>query len=89
MDAKAARTLDALHEALMRNNPDWDRPERRDDIHLFLARLVFCFFAEDTGVFKTKNIFTSTVESMSANDAPNTLRWSRKIGQVAKVYFTI
>ncbi|WP_374756424.1 class I SAM-dependent DNA methyltransferase [Dyadobacter flavalbus] len=35
----------------------------------FLARLIFCFFAEDTGIFKEDGLFTSTVQTMSAADA--------------------
>jgi hypothetical protein len=31
----------------------------------FLARLIFCFFAEDTGIFKGDNLFSDTVEQMS------------------------
>ena len=72
VDERAARKLSELYVALMKNNPDWDCPEKRDEIHLFLARIVFCFFAEDTGVFRKKNIFTDTVDSMSVKDTPNT-----------------
>jgi len=31
----------------------------------FFARLIFCFFAEDTGIFNGSNLFTNTVEQMS------------------------
>lgn len=37
-----------------------------------MARLVFCFFAEDTDIFQTEGIFTKTVEQMSDRDASNT-----------------
>ena len=38
----------------------------------FIARLIFCFFAEDTDIFRTADLFTSTIEKMSASDSSNT-----------------
>jgi hypothetical protein len=32
----------------------------------FMARLIFCFFAEDTDIFHGDGLFTATVEQMSA-----------------------
>jgi hypothetical protein len=37
-----------------------------------MARLIFCFFAEDTGIFAGKGRFTETVATMSARDSSNT-----------------
>jgi hypothetical protein len=34
----------------------------------FMARLIFCFFAEDTDIFLGEGLFTKTVEQMSARD---------------------
>jgi hypothetical protein len=38
----------------------------------FMARLIFCFFAEDTDIFSGSNVFTGTIEQMSARDSANT-----------------
>jgi hypothetical protein len=38
----------------------------------FMARLIFCFFAEDTGIFNSTGLFTATIEQMSARDSSNT-----------------
>ena len=38
----------------------------------FMARLIFCFFAEDTDIFNGTGLFTATIEQMSARDASNT-----------------
>ena len=38
----------------------------------FMARLIFCFFAEDTGIFNRPGLFTQTVEQMSDRDGSNT-----------------
>jgi hypothetical protein len=46
--------------------------ERRHDMNHFMARLIFCFFAEDTDIFIGKGKFTETVAQMSARDSSNT-----------------
>lgn len=38
----------------------------------FMARLIFCFFAEDTDIFMGKRLFTDTVAQMSEKDSSNT-----------------
>jgi hypothetical protein len=38
----------------------------------FMARLIFCFFAEDTDIFNGEALFTRTLEQMSDRDAGNT-----------------
>lgn len=38
----------------------------------FMARLVFCFFAERTDIFNGEGLFTHTVEQMSERDGSNT-----------------
>jgi len=42
------------------------------DMNHFMARLIFCFFAEDTDIFPGGSLFTSTIETMSARDSSNT-----------------
>lgn len=68
-DIKATGRLNKLYIELLRNNPDWAAPERRQDMNHFMARLIFCFFAEDTSIFDGDNLFTGTVQQMSAADA--------------------
>lgn len=70
-DIRATSRLNRLYVALLRDNPEWGTSDRRHDMNHFMARLIFCFFAEDTGIF-TNSLFTSTVEQMSAGDSSNT-----------------
>jgi len=44
-DIKATGRLNRLYVELLRNNPDWDGDQRREDLNHFFARLIFCFFA--------------------------------------------
>ena len=71
-DIKATGRMNRLYVELQKINPDWDTEERREELNHFFARLIFCFFAEDTGIFPQNDIFTSTVQKMSDPDASNT-----------------
>lgn len=71
-DIKATSRLNKLYIELLSHNPEWATAERRQDMNHFLACLIFCFFAEDTDIFEGESLFTSTVQTMSANDATDT-----------------
>ena len=71
-DIRATSRLNRLYVELLRDNPEWGKGERRHDMNNFMARLIFCFFAEDTGIFVGKGCFTETVATMSARDSSNT-----------------
>jgi hypothetical protein len=71
-DVKATGRLNKLYVQLLKENPDWASVERQHDMNHFMARLIFCFFAEDTDIFLTEGLFTKTVEQMSAGDASTT-----------------
>lgn len=71
-DIKATGRLNRLYLELLKDNPEWGTSERRHDMNKFMARLIFSFFAEDTGIFPEPRQFTSTVEQMSARDSSNT-----------------
>lgn len=71
-DIKATGRLNRLYIELLKDNPDWGKADRRSDMNHFMARLIFCFFAEDTEIFEKPDLFTSTIETMSAKDSSNT-----------------
>ena len=71
-DIKATSRLNRLYVELIKDNPDWGSDERREDINGFMARLIFCFFAEDTEIFGVNISFTETVRTMSERDSSNT-----------------
>ena len=72
IDVRATGRLNKLYVELLQENPDWARDERRPDMNHFMARLVFCFFAEDTDIFHGEGLFTKTIEQMSERDGANT-----------------
>lgn len=64
IDVKATGRLNKLYVELAKDNPDWAGEERRHELNQFMARLIFCFFAEDTGIFRDHQ-FTATITQMS------------------------
>ena len=72
IDVRATGRLNKLYVELLKENPDWAAPERRHDMNHFMARLVFCFFAEDTDIFHGEGLFTKTIQQMSDADGGNT-----------------
>ena len=71
-DIRATRLFNKLYLELLQDNPDWDTAARRADMNHFMARLIFCFYAEDTSIFHPSYPFTGTVEKMSERDSSNT-----------------
>jgi len=71
-DIRATSRMNRLYVELLKDNPEWGAAARRHDMNHFMARLIFCFFAERTDIFHGSGLFTETVERMSAKDSSNT-----------------
>lgn len=71
IDVRATGRLNKLYVELLKHNKDWASADRRHDMNHFMARLIFCFFAEDTGIFNGAGLFTQTVDQMSERDGSN------------------
>ncbi len=72
IDIKATARLNRLYVELLKDNEDWGTEARRHDMNQFMAQLIFCFYAEDTGIFHGEGLFTATVEQMSDSASGNT-----------------
>ena len=71
-DIRATSRLNRLYVELLKDNPDWGAEALREEMNHFMARLIFCFFAEDTDIFPGNGLFTDTVATMSDRDSSNT-----------------
>lgn len=71
VDVRATGRLNKLYVELLRENPEWAKADRRPDMNHFMARLIFCFFAEDTDIFPSDSLFTKTVDAMTERDGAN------------------
>lgn len=72
-DVKAAAKMARLYDEIVTHN----RIETADDAHrlnIFFSRLLFCFFAEDTGVFRAGS-FTNGIASLTGEDGSDTRRY--------------
>lgn len=65
-DVKAAEKMARLYDEIKKDNPD-NSPEFVHGLNVFLSRLLFCFFAEDTNIFKDKQ-FTGAIASHTQAD---------------------
>lgn len=71
-DVKAAERMGKLFDELLHANPGLlEQPHGRHALNLFFTRLLFCFFAEDTGIL-AQNQFTNAVGSHTLADGSDT-----------------
>lgn len=71
-DVKAAEKMGKLFDELASANPGLlDDPSNRHGLNVFFTRLLFCYFAEDTGIF-AENQFTNAVGSHTLDDGSDT-----------------
>lgn len=65
-DVKACEKMGKLYDVIRAQN-HYDK-EDLHDLNVFLTRLLFCFFAEDTGIFPVKGQLTNAIESLTHAD---------------------
>ncbi|HZK08231.1 MAG TPA: DNA methyltransferase [Bacteroidales bacterium] len=65
-DVKAAEKMAKLFDEIKKDNPN-DSPEFIHGLNVFLSRLLFCFFAEDTHIFEDSQ-FTNAIDSHTQTD---------------------
>lgn len=67
-DVRAAERMGKLFDELLVANPELlEQPHGRHGLNVFFTRLLFCFFAEDTGIFED-NQFTNAIGSHTQTD---------------------
>jgi type II restriction/modification system DNA methylase subunit YeeA len=67
-DVKAAYKMARIFDEIRRYNEiDYTDTQSIHALNVFMSRLLFCFFAEDTGIFPNK-IFTSTLNDFTLAD---------------------
>ena len=71
-DRNASYKMADLYDLLIEENPAiYNSKESIHNLNIFLSRLLFCFFAEDTEIFE-KSIFTNTLAQHTQNDGSDT-----------------
>ena len=65
-DVKAAKKMAKLHDEIRAYN-DFSSNDDLHELNLFMTRLLFCYFAEDTGIF-ADNLFTASIARYTQED---------------------
>ncbi len=79
-DIKAAERLGRLYDIILEDNPTAYDSDRHT-LNIFLSRLLFCFFAEDTDIFNNDQ-FTNAVASHTAQDGSDMQSYLQKLFKV-------
>ena len=79
-DVKASYKMGQLCDVLRRHN-DIDDDEKRHAFNVFLTRLLFCFYAEDTGIFK-ENQMVSTIQNTTDKNGKDTQQFFEQFFKV-------
>lgn len=65
INRQATEMVAKLHQAFISDGVN------ADDLALFLTRLIFCFFADDTGIFGEKNLLDGLLKNEARSDGSN------------------
>jgi hypothetical protein len=72
-DRNASYKMASLYDLLIEENPNiYNSKESIHNLNIFLSRLLFCLFAEDTEIFAAKSIFTDTLAQHTAENGKDT-----------------
>ncbi|GAB6178153.1 class I SAM-dependent DNA methyltransferase [Desulfobaculum senezii] len=81
-DVKAAERMARLYDEILRNNPDAEKDlGERHKLNVFLSRLLFCFFAEDTDIFPN-NIFSKAITELTEDDGSDLDKFLNQLFEV-------
>ena len=76
VNIEASERVGQLHDALA------DAGYTGHDLEQFLVRIVFCFFADDTGIFEPRDIFLDLLENRTQEDGSDLGGWLMQLFQV-------
>ncbi len=66
-DVRATKHLSRLFDAVRDANPSWTTDSHRHALNVFMARLLFCLFSDDVGIFE-KNCFETALGQSTRPD---------------------
>ena len=76
VNIEASELMGTLHDALKESGYEGH------DLERFLVRLVFCLFADDTGIFEPRDIFSELVTGRTNPDGSDTGQWLSQLFEV-------
>ncbi len=76
VNIKAAELMGSLHDQLAAAG------HGGHDLERFLVRILFCLFADDTGIFEPRDSFTELMETRTSEDGADLGQWLAQLFQV-------
>ena len=76
VNIKASELMGKLHDALLASG------YKGEDLERLLVRLLFCLFADDTGIFEPIGIFTDLITGRTAEDGSDVGPWLAQLFDV-------
>ena len=76
VNIEASELMGRLHDALNESG------YRGDDLERFLVRMVFCMFADDSGIFPRQDMFLHLVEDRTSPDGADLGLWLTRLFEV-------
>ena len=76
VNIEASELIARLHDALKVSGYDGH------DLELFLVRIAFCLFADDTGIFEPRDVFLQFIEERTSDDGADLGPWLARLFQV-------
>ena len=68
-DVRATRFISRLHDAVRDATPGWTTEADRHALNIFMARVLFCLFSDDVGIFEKDAFETAVRRSAGADGA--------------------
>jgi len=80
-DVKAAGRMAQLYDEICKDNP-YTTDAELHALNVFLCRLLFCFFAEDTEIFKEQACFTNSLKNQTQEDGSDVSQHLERLFEV-------
>ena len=87
-DVKAAGRMAQLYDEICQDNPHTNLNDEalvKEELHarnVFLCRLLFCFFAEDSEIFSESGCFTNAIKSHTQEDGSDLSHYLERLFEV-------
>lgn len=83
-DIDAANSMAELYDQLVKDNPTHTIQEVHA-LNIFLTRLLFCYFVEDTAIFEEKNLFTDSIASHTRTNGEDTAQYIERLFDILDI----
>jgi hypothetical protein len=84
-DIRATKRLRKLYDAILAANPGWGDGNHAHELNLFMTRVLFCLYAESTGILTPKKLFTTTLIERTSEDGSDVAAFLDRVFRLMNV----